>query len=213
MKRINRECVQIRELLDAFADDELSGRQRTRAAQHLGCCSLCAEELRSIQGLIGMLSALPVVIPQHNLRLRIMQAVVAAPVVQNKCSRSNISDMPFGFASVHPWSWQLAACASAAAVFLLGFWTSWETSDQLINLFKTVRTKGVLVPADCYVASCCVGKTVISCRHSANEVNRNEADYDGVGAIVEHQDEEKTESLTEAIGLKEDEDGLYAVEM
>jgi hypothetical protein len=45
---LDADCRAIRDELDAFVDDELTGAERLRVSQHLERCSACAEEVRAM---------------------------------------------------------------------------------------------------------------------------------------------------------------------
>jgi hypothetical protein len=209
MKRRSRECVYVRGLLDAFVDDELTKRECARVTVHLPRCSVCTEELLNIRNLIRMLATMPAVMPEHDLESKMEQAVTAVWTAQRNAHwpvrTSMLTYKPAAADAVNTlWvrPWKCAACMSAAAVFALGFWTSWSAPEQLLNLFQTTKIKDVLVPSDCYVA------------HVVDVGNANNDDGDAVSnAALDFHDDEGSSSLTEEIGLKTDEDGLYAVEM
>jgi anti-sigma factor RsiW len=131
----SRECIDVRKLLDAFADDELAKRELAKVIRHLNNCTMCAEELQNIQDLCCMLSTIPCVMPEKQL---------AFPRLVQQTDR---------LSTKKTWWKQPCKYVACAAVFLLGFWTSWKTSDQLMKLFKAAANKNEIVSKDCYVAS------------------------------------------------------------
>jgi len=52
-------CKKARRKLNAFLDGELSVREADRVRQHLEACEQCAEELRALERLNGLLQLLP----------------------------------------------------------------------------------------------------------------------------------------------------------
>ena len=48
------DCPEVKELLSAYYDDELTSGQRTAVAEHLACCDECAHELEGFRRLSAL---------------------------------------------------------------------------------------------------------------------------------------------------------------
>ena len=205
MKGKNRVCTKVRGLLGAFADNELTKRERTNVVVHLTRCTICTEELLGIRELAYLLLSTPVIVPTYDLVQKIEHAVSAAPKVRVGINEPIVSKPKFSIADMCCLRAQAYICA--VAVFMLGLWTSWEMpteliSNELTKELKIVRTKSLLIPTDCYVATC-----RISQEHNVEKTPAV------TGVASDLCDKDALPSLIEAMGLKTDEDGLYAVEM
>lgn len=228
-KRFGYECARIRKLLDAFADAELNGRQRDTVAAHLRRCEPCREELDSIATLAGALRELPHVPPESDLSTCVRSRLENSLSKQRLYGRRYSYYQAQSYGQINAWAnlWKYAAyTACATAVVVIGFWTSWTTGDELLNLLRTTRAARIMpASADCYIAHNFTTNGPLQChdvsqRQQENGIDSKEvqADPDTAQNMTLRSDnpcapDDTASALAESMGLQTDEEGLYAVEM
>ena len=51
-------CSEVKQLLSAYHDDQLSSEKRTSVTEHMATCNACANELRGFRGLSDLAAGL-----------------------------------------------------------------------------------------------------------------------------------------------------------
>lgn len=99
-----------RELLSAFLDGDLGGKEQARVSQHLAQCPDCRRELEGLQKLRSSLTGLAVEPPES------LWHQVRTALAENHVWQSTGRDRRWGF-----WGWTVALAATVAGLAWLAF--------------------------------------------------------------------------------------------
>lgn len=89
-------CADVKELLSAYYDAELSSDARTKVAEHLGECSQCAQERSGFEKLSGMVQCLDAPVPPSLTWQQFQDRLDRAPTIEaaDRFKRADLMPRP-----------------------------------------------------------------------------------------------------------------------
>ncbi len=220
------DCSQVELELDAFYDGELSPAVRRLVEQHLAACPECQSRLEEIQNLVTCLSSLPQVQPTKDLARSL-------PNLLTQRSRGNLVVW-------RPLTWSVVGLAAAVALVALVFRIcpgssllvlkvpgvsshgSQQTAlpDEQVTaeqpVLSELQSEGVLGGVNESTRQGALplsGQDEVAEHDAAKLTTENEGVSPGSSMEVATLDEGGHSTITGALGLSTDEDGLYAINL
>jgi len=105
---MSKECIQIKEMMQAALDGVLTGEERADFEQHLAMCRSCGEEDKAFQLSLGLLVSLPVPKPGPGFTAETIRKAVRAKQRHQRQERF--------------FSWFMALVILAASAFMVIGW-------------------------------------------------------------------------------------------
>lgn len=181
-------CEAIAPLLDCYHDNEMNDAERSTVEKHLANCPACVAELENIANLVHTLGSLPPLETDIDFAERVEQHIRAN---QNVAAIINKSQSVVPISKTRRWF------AVAAAVAILG-----------LAGFQIAHHAGQTVS----VASSQLPETQMTTEKSTTEQTQAAPEINQKSNLVAITNPVQN-NINEELGIKTDEDGLYAIKM
>jgi hypothetical protein len=106
-------CAEIQQLLSAYLDNELTGKEQEHVSQHLTTCAQCSQELNTLKTVSNLVSSLPKISAPDELAKRVRHKITETCTPESLTSENPWIKFLFRYRPV------LIGATSAAAVFLI----------------------------------------------------------------------------------------------